>query len=59
MLLRQALPACDDSIDGIVTSSKKRLSRRLLPTRYSKREDDLLDAFCYGIAIALGNREGF
>jgi hypothetical protein len=25
----------------------------------SKREDDLLDAFCYGIAIALGNREGF
>lgn len=25
----------------------------------SDREDDLLDAFCYGIAIALGNREGF
>jgi hypothetical protein len=25
----------------------------------SKREDDLLDAFCYGIAMALGNREGF
>ena len=25
----------------------------------SKREDDLLDAFCYGIATALGNREGF
>ncbi len=25
----------------------------------SKREDDLLDTFCYGIALALGNREGF
>jgi hypothetical protein len=23
------------------------------------REDDLLDTFCYGIAISLGNREGF
>ena len=23
------------------------------------REDDLLDAFCYGIALALGNSEGF
>jgi hypothetical protein len=25
----------------------------------SKREDDLLDTFCYGIAISLGNRDGF
>jgi hypothetical protein len=25
----------------------------------NKREDDLLDTFCYGIAISLGNREGF
>ena len=25
----------------------------------SKREDDLLDTFCYGIAIGLGNSEGF
>jgi hypothetical protein len=24
-----------------------------------EREDDLLDTFCYGIAIALGNSEGF
>ncbi len=23
------------------------------------REDDLLDTFCYGIALSLGNREGF
>jgi hypothetical protein len=25
----------------------------------SEREDDLLDTFCYGIALALGNNEGF
>lgn len=25
----------------------------------SKREDDLLDTFCYGIAIALGDEEGY
>jgi hypothetical protein len=25
----------------------------------SKREDDLLDTFCYGIALALGNEKGF
>ena len=24
-----------------------------------KREDDLLDAFCYGIAVSLGNNKGF
>jgi hypothetical protein len=27
--------------------------------RGSDREDDLLDTFCYGIALALGNSEGF
>jgi len=27
--------------------------------KQSDREDDLLDTFCYGIAIALGNSEGF
>jgi hypothetical protein len=25
----------------------------------SDREDDLIDTFCYGITIALGNAEGF
>jgi hypothetical protein len=25
----------------------------------NKREDDLLDTFCYGIALSLGNRDGF
>ena len=27
--------------------------------RGSDREDDLLDTFCYGVALALGNSEGF
>jgi hypothetical protein len=27
--------------------------------RDNKREDDLLDAFCCGMAIGLGNSEGF
>ena len=27
--------------------------------KQSDREDDALDTFCYGIAIALGNAEGF
>ncbi|HZZ24900.1 MAG TPA: hypothetical protein VFE60_21005 [Roseiarcus sp.] len=27
--------------------------------RESDREDNLLDTFCYGIALALGNSEGF
>ena len=27
--------------------------------RGSDREDDLLETFCYGIAVALGNSEGF
>jgi hypothetical protein len=27
--------------------------------RDSRREDDLLDTFCYGIALALGNSQGF
>jgi len=25
----------------------------------NKREDDLLDTFCYGIALSLGNQDGF
>jgi hypothetical protein len=25
----------------------------------NKREDDLLDTFCYGIALSLGNHDGF
>ena len=25
----------------------------------NRREDDLLDCFCYGVAITLGDRQGF
>jgi hypothetical protein len=25
----------------------------------NRREDDFLDTFCYGIALSLGNRDGF
>jgi hypothetical protein len=25
----------------------------------NRREDDLLDTFCYGIALSLGNQDGF
>jgi hypothetical protein len=25
----------------------------------AKREDDLLDTYCYGVVIGLGNQEGF
>jgi hypothetical protein len=25
----------------------------------SRRDDDLLDTFCYGIAVSLGNSDGF
>jgi hypothetical protein len=32
---------------------------RVGDNKKSDREDDLLDTFCYGIAIALGNSEGF
>jgi hypothetical protein len=27
--------------------------------KHSDREDDLLDTFCYGIALSLGNSDGF
>ena len=34
-------------------------SFRMADPDADKREDDLLDCYCYGITIALGNREGF
>jgi hypothetical protein len=37
-----------DQIEGFRMGDKK-----------NKRDDDLLDTFCYGIAISLGNSEGF
>ena len=42
------------------TKSPGRPGRELSHRRQgSDREDDLLDTFCYGIALALGNSEGF
>jgi len=35
------------------------IERFRIGDRNQKREDDLLDTFCYGIALALGNKEGF
>jgi hypothetical protein len=41
-------------------SSLPSLSRPpVRPFKDGKRDDDLLDTFYYGIAIALGNTEGF
>jgi hypothetical protein len=37
-----------DQVEGFRVGDKK-----------SDREDDLLDTFCYGVALALGNHEGF
>ena len=34
-------------------------SFRMADKDAGKREDDLLDCYCYGITIALGNREGY
>jgi hypothetical protein len=50
-----------------VTAYKRKVRNHLLEQiesfrigdKQSDREDDLLDTFCYGIAIALGNSEGF
>jgi hypothetical protein len=49
------------------TTYKRRSANHLLDQiesfrigdKRSEREDDLLDTFCYGIALALGNREAF
>jgi hypothetical protein len=50
-----------------VTEYKRRTKNHLMDQvesfrmgdKNNKREDDLLDTFCYGIAISLGNSEGF
>jgi hypothetical protein len=35
------------------------IERFRIGDKEQKREDDLLDTFCYGIALALGNNKGF
>jgi hypothetical protein len=56
----------DDAFNKIATY--KRRSRNHLVDQIenfrvgdkdNKREDDLLDTFCYGIALSLGNQDGF
>jgi hypothetical protein len=37
----------------------EQVERFRLGDKEKKREDDLLDTFCYGIALVLGNNEGF
>jgi hypothetical protein len=56
----------DQAFDKVITykrRSKNHLVDQIESFRMgdkdNKREDDLLDAFCYGIAISLGNSEGF
>ena len=41
----------------ITSSSRSRIFGLEIGT--AEREDDLLDTFCYGIAISLGNSEGY
>jgi hypothetical protein len=56
----------DFAFDKICTYKRKTRNHLLdqvesfrIGDKDSDREDDLLDTFCYGIAIALGNNEGF
>jgi hypothetical protein len=39
--------------------SRNHLLDQVESFRVGDREDDLLETFCYGIAVALGNSEGF
>jgi hypothetical protein len=53
--------------EGIFRSASNGLKAGLLDQvesfrigdKKSEREDDLLDTFCYGIVLALGDNEGF
>jgi len=56
----------DYAFNKIVTYKRKSRNHLLeqvesfrVGDKQSDREDDLLDTFCYGIAIALGNQKGF
>jgi hypothetical protein len=35
------------------------IERHRMGDKDSKREDDLLDTFCYGISLSLGDHKGF
>jgi hypothetical protein len=58
---------CTDHAFHKVVTYKRRSKNHLMDQiesfrvgdKDSKREDDLLDTFCYGIALALGDSKGF
>jgi hypothetical protein len=56
----------DHAFNKIVTYKRRSMNHLLdqvesfrIGDKTSDREDDLLDTFCYGIAIALGDQDGF
>jgi hypothetical protein len=50
-------PSSTNSTRATTSSTRLKAFGSLTPK--ANREDDLLDTFCYGIALALGNIEGF
>ena len=63
---REQVKYTDYAFDKTVTYKGKTLNHLVsqvesfrVGDKKSKREDDLLDCFCYGVAISLGNRDGF
>ena len=60
---RQIHQPCLQQDRRVQTKSRNHLIEQVesfrIGDKENKREDDLLDTFCYGIAIALGNNDGF
>jgi hypothetical protein len=63
---REMVKYSEDAFNKIATYKQKSRNHLLeqiesfrVGDKQCDREDDLLDTFCYGIAIALGNAEGF
>jgi hypothetical protein len=55
-------PGRSHAFHNVVTSkrrSKNHLMDQVESFRVGDKEDDLLDTFCYGIALALGDSNGF
>jgi hypothetical protein len=65
-VFREQVKYSDQAFNKLTTYKRKSRNHLLdqvesfrMGDKDSHREDDLLDTFCYGIAIALGNRDGF
>ncbi len=63
---REQIKYTDQAFNKTVTYKRRSLNHLLdqvesfrIGDKNSEREDDLLDTFCYGIALALGNSDGF